>query len=155
MKKLSLFALLLIVAISCGPAEKKDYQLVSVGLTVTIPGETTINESAASEYMPAQTQFYIDHEGAEVIAMDEESFPTDLAMLETALTGTEGITKITEKKTLPNGAFGCVYDKLDNGETLKDFLFYFTKNGKYYKIIPISNEGEQYPELIEAIGTLK
>ena len=58
-----MFAVVAAVAVSCGPGEKADHQLKSIGLTVTVPGETTIIESEKSEYLPAATQFYVDGKG--------------------------------------------------------------------------------------------
>ena len=83
--------------------------------------------------------------------MDAESFPDDLKMLETAMTGTPDVKAITEKKSLPNGAFGVVYDRPD-GE--KEFLFYFKKGEKHFKITPVGHE-DDYTDCVEAIGTLK
>jgi len=138
------------LAISCGPGEPADHKLESIGLKVTVLGETTIIESPKSEYMPAASQFYCDHKGVEVAEMEEASFPTDLKMLEEAMKGTSDVKAITEKKTLPNGAFGVVYDKTDGK---KEFLFYFKKGGKYFKITPVGNE-DDYADCVTAIGTL-
>lgn len=139
------------LAIACGPGEPTKYELKSVGLEVTVPGESTIIESEKSEYMAALSQFYVDGKGVEVSEMDAESYPDDLKMLEIAMKGMSDVKAITEKKTLPNGAFGVVYEN-DNGK--KEFLFYFRKGEKHFKITPVGTE-DDYTGCIEAIGTLK
>jgi len=139
------------LAISCGPGKPTDYQLKSVGLTVTVPGKSTVVESARSEYMPALSQFFVDGKGVEVIETDAESFPTDLKMLETAMAGAEDVDAITERKTVQNGAFGVVYYRPDGD---KEFLFYFKKGDKHFKITPVGIE-DDYTDVVAAIGTLK
>jgi hypothetical protein len=152
MKKSFIYIALIAVAASCGLAEKKEQKVEDLGISITVPTDKKIRPIAASEYSMASASFYIDKIRFEIREQEEKSMPTDLAMLEEAIKSADGFKAVTESKSLPNGAFGVVYET-NKG---KNFVFYHKIGTRYYRITPVfNNEGTYFAEGIEAIGTIK
>jgi hypothetical protein len=153
---LALVSVIAIIAASCGGlGEKKEWQLEKVGLTITVPGKAKIACDDSNEFRKARCYFYIGKKQNEVQEIEMKSYPSDLPTLEEAMKADEKFVGIVEKKTLPNGAFGMVYEKKGKTKNVKEFLFYFKKGERAYRITPIFNDGDYYEEIMEAIGTLK
>jgi hypothetical protein len=155
MKKMIMFAALAFALASCGLGEKKEHKLEKLGLAITIPGETSIECSDSTEYSKAQCEFTLNKKRNQVEEISMDAVPTDLAMLEEALKADEDFVAVKEKKTLPNGAFGLVYDRKGKTKTIGDFVFYYKNATRAYRITPVFNSGDNYNDIIEAIGTLK
>lgn len=152
MKKLASLIVLALTVISCGLPEKKEQKIEGMGISITFPGDKKPLVKPASEYSKASTDFYIEKSRFEIREIEEKEMPTDLAMLEEAIKADENFKSVTDKKTLPNGAFGLTYETTKG----KNFLYYAKAGGHFYRIIPVfNNEGKFYNEAIEAIGTIK
>jgi hypothetical protein len=66
-------------------------------------------------------------------SIKDSTFPTDLAFLLKAFKENAS-TKITEKHTLKNGAFGISYTITDAGSVKKNYLFYLKKGSNCYRL---------------------
>jgi hypothetical protein len=153
---LSLVSAIAIMVASCGGlGEKKDWQLEKVGLAITVPGNAKIACDDSNDFRKARCKFYVGKKENEVQEIEMRSYPSDLSALEEAMKADEKFVAVVEKKTLPNGAFGMIYEKKGKTKNFKEFLFYFKKGERAYRITPIFNDGDYYEEIIEAIGTLK
>lgn len=157
MKNIIIAAALGMALVSCGGlGEKKEYKLDKVDLTITIPGKTEIESFDSTDYRKANCEFSLNKKRNEIQEISLDGMPTDLAMLEEALKADEDFVAVKEKKTLPNGAFGIVYDKKGKTKTIQDFVFYYKNATRAYRITPIFNSGgANYADIFEAIGTLK
>ncbi len=156
MKKMMMMAAFSLALVSCGLGEKKEHKLEKVDLTITIPGKTEIECFDSTDYRKANCEFSLNKKRNEIQEISLDAMPTDLAMLEQALKTDEDFVAVKEKKTLPNGAFGIVYDKKGKTKTIQDFVFYYKNATRAYRIAPIFNsDGDNYNDIFEAIGTLK
>lgn len=155
MKNMIILAAFSLALASCGLGEKKEHKLEKVDLTITIPGKTTIECSDSTDYRKAQCEFTLNKKRNEIQEISMDGMPTDLTMLETALKADEDFVAVKEKKTLPNGAFGIVYERKGKTKNLGDFVFYYKNSTRAYRITPVFNSGDNYSDIIEAIGTLK
>jgi hypothetical protein len=141
-----------LIFVSCGLPAPKEQRIDLLNLSITVPSKKDIKAEAPSQYSMANADFYIEKKRFEIREIKEEKMPTDVNMLSEAIKADNDFKSLTEEKTFPNGAFGIVYENKKG----KNFLFYFKKEGRCYKIIPVFNkEGENYNEAIESIGTLK
>ncbi len=151
-----MMAALSLALVSCGLGEKKEHKLEKVDLTITIPGKTEIECFDSTDYRKANCEFSLNKKRNEIQEISLDAMPTDLAMLETALKADEDFVAVKDKKTLPNGAFGIVFDKKGKTKTIQDFVFYYKNATRAYRITPIFNsDGDNYSDIFEAIGTLK
>jgi hypothetical protein len=156
MKNIMIMAALSLALASCGLGEKKEHKLDKVDLTITIPGKTVIECLDSTDYRKANCEFTLNKKRNEIQEITLDAVPTDLAMLEEALKADEDFVGVKEKKTLPNGAFGIVFDKKGKTKTIQDFVFYFKNGARAYRISPVFNsDGDNYNDIFEAIGTLK
>lgn len=152
MKKTLTVALLAALMASCGLPTPKEQNIPLLNLSITVPSKKEIKAEAAGQYNMANAMYYIDKSGFEIREIEEKKMPTDVKMLAEAMKADADILALTEEKTFPNGAFGVVY----NTKKGKDFLFYFKKEARYYKVTAYLNrEGKYFNEAIEAIGTLR
>lgn len=156
MKKTFIYVTLLTLAVSCGLPEKKEQKIEALGISITVPSEKEIKSTPASKYTMASADFLIDKSRFEIRELEEKRMPTDLAMLAEAIQADDDFKALTDKKSLPNGAFGVVYETDGKKGPAKNFVFYHKIGSRYYRIIPVFNkEGKYYEEAIEAIGTIK
>jgi hypothetical protein len=150
---------LCVLLVACGSkslGDKKDHQLTHLDLTVTIPGETKLTPYDSTEYTKARCEYKIGGKRIEVKEIEMSAYPTDLAMVEAVVKEDKKFKAILDKKTLANGAFGVIYEGNGKTETFKDYLFYFKKGNRAYKITPVfNNDGDYFEENFESIGSLK
>lgn len=152
MKKVFLLFVTACVISSCGLPEPKEQKIEELGISITFPGDKKPSVTPASEYSKASADFYIKKSRFEIREIEAGIIPTDLAMLEKAITANPDVKSVIAKKTLPNGAFGVTCETTKG----KNFLYYARAAGRFYKITPVFNsDGKYYDEAIVAIGTIK
>lgn len=152
MKKAIVLLIAVTTLFSCGLPAPKEQAITELGISISFPGDKKPNVIPASEYAKASASFYIGKSRFEIREIEEKAMPTDLAMLEEAIKADTKFKALSDKKTLPNGAFGEVYETTKG----KSFLFYYKSATRFYRIIPVFNEeGKYYNEAITAIGTIK
>jgi len=143
---LSLISLMLTVSFittSCGPGTE-EITLDQYNIKMTVPKndlkvkfeklKNTDYDTNLSNY-----DFYIAKR-VTVTEIVKKVFPDNLAMLKEAISADKNFVDFIETKEFPNGAFGVIFKKKgSSGKEIKDYSFYYQKDGRYFKMKPIFN----------------
>lgn len=128
---------------SCG-AGTEEITLEKYNITMTIPkseSKPKYQNLKIADYDTALSRydFYIAKR-VSITEIVEKIFPNSLAMLKEALSTDKSFVEILETKEFPNGVFGVIFKKKgSNGKEIKDYLFYYQKDRRYFKITPVFN----------------
>ncbi|WP_420571159.1 hypothetical protein [Kordia sp.] len=128
---------------SCGPGTE-EITLEKYNITMTVPKSESKLEYKNLKLTERDTKlsrydFYIGKR-VNVIEIKKSIFPDNLAMLKKVIASDENITEVLETKEFSNGAFGAIFKKKgSSGKEIKYYLFYYQKDGKYFKIEPVFN----------------
>lgn len=165
MKKhfLHLTAIAALLLQACGqsqPLEEK--KLEKYDLTITMPKTNEVPEFQDLHASETDTElsdydFHISDARVGLTEIKESAYPQDTTMLKQAVTGSEDFIELIETKQLTNGAFGVIFKmKGSNGSPIKNYLFYFKKGNRYFKIEPIFNtELKEMDAQLAAFQSLK
>jgi hypothetical protein len=165
MKKylLQLTAVATLLFQACGqskPLEEK--KLEKYDLTITMPKTEEVPEF--QDYGASETDtelsdydFHISDARISLTEIKESAYPGDTTTLKQAVTASEDFIELIETKQLTNGAFGVIFKmKGSNGSPIKNFLFYFKKGNRYFKMEPIFNtELKELDKQLAAFQSLK
>ena len=158
---LQLTAIAALLLQACGqskPLEEK--KLEKHDLTITMPQTNEVPEFQEYQYSETELSeydFHISDARVEFIEIRESVYPTDTTMLKKAVTGSADFIEMLETKQLKNGAFVATFKmKGSDGSTIKNFLFYFKKGNRYFKIEPVFNtELKEMDKQLAAFESLK
>jgi len=163
MKKqlLSLIIILMVVLQSCSkPAE--DVKLEKYDLTITVPKLSKQPEFTDLKLSERDTElsrydFNVGKPRINIIEIVPGVYPTDINMLKKVIATDEDFVEITDTKELKNGAFGVIFKKKgSSGTVIKEYLFYFKKGTRYFKMEPVFNsELKGLDDQISAYESLK
>ncbi len=158
---LTVIASLLLQA--CGqskPLEEK--KLKQYDLTITMPQTNDTLEfqdfhASGTDTELSDYDFRISEARVSVAEITEAAFPTDTSMLKEAVTKSADFIEMIEMKQLKNGAFGAIFKMVgSDGSTIKNYLFYFKKGNRYFKMEPIFNtELNELDQQMAAFESLK
>ncbi|RQO30154.1 hypothetical protein DBR32_11250 [Taibaiella sp. KBW10] len=148
MKKifLQLTAIAVLLLQACGqskPLEEK--KLEKYDLTITMPKTDEVPEFQDFKASETDTElsdydFHISDARVSLTEISASSYPTDTTMLKKAVTGSADFMELIETKQLKNGAFGTIFKmKGSSGAPVKNYLFYFKKGNRFFKMEPIFN----------------
>lgn len=159
--QLSVIAVLFLQA--CGQSQPlEDTKLEKYDLTITAPKLSIAPDF--TDFKPTETDtefsrydFHISDARVNVIEIAASAYPTDTTMLKKAVTGSEDFIEMIETKQLANGAFGTIFKmKGSSGAPIKNYLFYFKKGNRYFKMEPVFNtELEELDKQLAAFASLK
>ena len=165
MKKylLHLTAIAALMLQACGqskPLEEK--KLEKYDLTITMPKTDEVpefNDFSASETDTelSDYDFHISDARVGITEIRESAYPADTTMLKEAVTKSEDFIELLETKQLTNGVFGVIFKmKGSDGTPIKNYLFYFKKGNRFFKMEPIFNsELHEMDKQIAAFQSLK
>lgn len=162
-KQLVLFAVLLLMICQSCKKKLQDITLEKYGITITIPEtqgrspeflnlKSDENDKTLSSY-----DFNIDKARVNVFEIVESIYPSDTTMLKKVAAGSENFLSLIETKKLSNGAFGIIFNmKGSSGKDIKNYLFYFKKGERYFRIEPLfNNKLDQLDLQLAAIESMK
>lgn len=148
---------------ACGqskPLEEK--KLEKYDLTITMPQTSETPEFQDFQASGTATElsdydFHISDARVSIAEITAAAYPADTGMLKEAVTKSEDFIEMIEMKQLKNGAFGAIFKmKGSDGSTIKNYLFYFKKGDRYFKMEPIFNsELRELDQQIAAFESLK
>jgi hypothetical protein len=151
MKKIFFTQVLFIVfLISCSPKPAKvDFKNFNLTM-VAVPGQTSEKpefKKLKFDKLIGRYNFYVDKYRMNIVEMEASIYPTNLEMLKDIVTTSDEFKSLIKDQLSPegtlqfdNGAFGVLYNKeKSKGKMIKEYLFYFQKNGRYFKITPVFN----------------
>ncbi|WP_222165474.1 hypothetical protein [Edaphocola aurantiacus] len=137
-------------------------KLEKYDLTITMPKSTKVPEFQDFSASETDTElsdydFNISEARVGLTEIRESAYPNDTTMLKQAVTGSEDFIEMIETKQLTNGAFGVIFKmKGSNGSPIKNYLFYFKKGNRYFKMEPIFNTDlEELDKQLAAFQSLK
>jgi len=128
---------------SCGK-EMEEITLEKYNLTLTVPKLEKAPEFQNLKFASYDTElseydFYISKR-VTITEIVEKVFPTDIKMLKEVISSDDRFIGIIEEKELANKAFGIIFkQKASSGKEIKNYLFYFQKDGRYFKMEPVFN----------------
>ena len=145
---------------SCGP-EMEELTLEKYNLTMTAPKLSVAPEYTNLKITERDTElsrydFNIGRR-VNVIEVKKSIFPDNLAMLKDAISADEKFVEVLETKEFPNGVFGATFKKKgSSGKEIKYYLFYYQKEGRYFKMEPVFNSDLEDLDLqLSAFESLK
>lgn len=165
MKKylLPLTAISALLLQACGQSKPlEDRKLQQYDLTITMPQTSDTLEfqdfhASGTDTELSDYDFYIGDARVSMAEITAAAYPTDTAMLKEAVTKSADFIEMIEMKQLKNGAFGAIFKMVgSDGSTIKNYLFYFKKGNRYFKMEPIFNtELRELDQQMAAFESLK
>lgn len=145
-KLFSLLALLIVFPLlltSCG-VETEEITLEKYNLTLTVPKLKVAPEYKNLKITDRDTKLsrYDFNIGKRIniVEIEQRIFPEDLNMLKNVLKEDDSFIEMIETKEFPNKAFGAIFKKKSSsGKEMKYYLFYFEKDGRYFRMEPVFN----------------
>ena len=128
---------------ACGPGTE-EITLEEYNITLTVPKSDSKLEFKNLKIADYDTDlsrydFYIAKR-VTITEIVKKVFPDNLTMLKTAVSGDENFIDFIETKEFSNGVFGAIFKKKgSSGKEIKDYLFYYQKDGRYFKMRPVFN----------------
>lgn len=154
------FAITTLLFTSCGP-NIEEVTLEKFNIKISIPKTNEKLEWKNLKIADYDTDlsrydFYIGKR-VNIIEIVKRVFPDNLTMLKEAVSADEKFVKTIDTKEFENGAFGVIFSKkTSSGKEIKDYLFYYQKDGRYFKMKPVFNSKlEQLDIQLSAYQSMK
>lgn len=157
---LTLVALLFFQA--CSPS-LQDTKLEKYDITITMPkppAAPEYNDLKASETDTELSDYDFNiggHARVTVTEITASAYPQDTNTLKKVVSESSDFVELTDTKQLPNGAFGVIFKmKGSDGSVIKNYLLYFKKGNRFFKMEPIFNsELKDLDMQLAAFGSMK
>lgn len=166
MKNTILFLIISAILFSCGGSAPKEYKLDKFDISMLVP-ELKKNpefKELTFDKMLGKYEFRVDKYRVNIVEIEESIYPENINTLSEAISAGEkfdGLMKGDKypngTMTMPNGAFGVLYSKKgSSGKAVKDYIFYFKKGNRYFRIVPVlNNDLEGLDQQLAMIESLK
>jgi len=141
----------------------KETKLEKYDITITMPEPPAAPEYQDLKVSETDTElsdydFNIGgHARVTVTEIAASAYPGDINTLKKVVAESSDFVELTDTKQLPNGAFGVIFKmKGSSGDVIKNYLFYFKKGSRFFKMQPIFNsELKDLDKQLAAFGSMK
>lgn len=153
MKKTILLLYVTVILCSCSGSAPKEYKLDKFDITMSVPELKNQPKFKALDFdkMKGKYEFRVDNHRVNVIEIEESIFPENVNMLSEAISAGDDFAGMLNGDkypngimTMTNGAFGVLYNKKgSSGKTISDYIFYYKKGSRCFRIVPVLNNDLQ------------